>query len=290
MSDITRKAPVAGWRMGRLKKANPFGNLLLYIYALVSIYPLIWMFFNSFKENNEIFVTNPFGVPARFAFTKYMTAWSQYNVPRYFINSVFVSVITVAGCVALGLLFAYAVARMRFRFQTPLRIYMTLGLFIPVQVIMIPLAILMRDLHLANTPWALIVPYIALNLSFTTLVFYGFLRGLPNELEEAACMDGASIYRAFFSIILPLMVPAIATMTIFIFLTAWNEFTMALILVSKEQLKTLPLGLLFFQGQFTTDWGAMAAAMVTASVPTVLVYVFFSEKVESAMTVGAAVK
>lgn len=290
MSDITRKPPVAGWRMAKLKKANPIGNLLLYLYALVSIYPLIWMLFNSFKENNEIFVTNPFGVPAHIAFTKYLTAWSQYNVPRYFINSVFVSVLTVAGCVTLGLLFAYAVARMRFRFQTPLRIYMTLGLFIPVQVIMIPLAILMRDLHLANTPWALIVPYIALNLSFTTLVFYGFLRGLPNELEEAACMDGATIYRAFFSIILPLMVPAVATMTIFIFLTAWNEFTMALILVSKEQLKTLPLGLLFFQGQFTTDWGAMAAAMVTASVPTVLVYVFFSEKVESAMTVGAAVK
>ncbi|MNP70219.1 L-arabinose transport system permease protein AraQ [compost metagenome] len=107
-------------------------------------------------------------------------------------------------------------------------------------------------------------------------------------MEESACIDGASIYRTFISIMLPMIKPAVAV--IFIFLNSWNEFTMAVILISKETLKTLPLGLLFFQGQFTTDWGAMGAAMTIASLPTVIIYMLFSEQVENALTVGSAVK
>ncbi|RKP47302.1 carbohydrate ABC transporter permease [Cohnella endophytica] len=272
------------------RKSQPILQLSMWIYALISIYPLIWMVFYSLKNNDEIFVTNPFGFPTKFHFENYEAAWKSFKVPVYFMNSVIVSCMAVFGAVALAVLFAYAAARMRWRFQDTARIYMLIGLFIPVQVIMIPLAVLMRDFHLVNSLFSLIVPYIAFNLSFTTMVFYGFFRTIPLELEESACMDGASIYRTFFSIMLPIIRPAIATMIIFVFLAAWNEFPIALIMISKETLKTLPLGLLFFQGQFTTDWGAMGAAMTIASLPTVLVYVFFSEQVENALTVDAAVK
>ncbi|MFD0693563.1 carbohydrate ABC transporter permease [Paenibacillus sp. GCM10027628] len=276
--------------MIKLRKKNPLLGAFLWIYAALSVYPLLWMVFYSLKNNNEIFVTNPFGFPTHFRFENYMDAWSRFNVPVYFGNSLIVAASTVVGTILLSVTFSYAVARMQWRIKEVARIYVVIGMFIPVQVIMIPLAILVRDFHLANTYGALIVPYIAFNISFSSMVFYGFFRSIPVELEESACMDGASIYRTFYTIILPIIKPAIATMVIFVFLSAWNEFTMALILITKESLKTLPLGLLFFQGQFTTNWGAMGAAMTIASLPTVLVYVLFSEQVEKALTVGSAVK
>jgi raffinose/stachyose/melibiose transport system permease protein len=201
-----------------------------------------------------------------------------------------VSVLTVIGTITLAVMFSYACARMYWRFRETARTYVIIGLFVPIQVIIIPLAILVRDFHLTNTLAALIIPYIAFNLSFSTLGFYGFFRTIPIELEESACIVGANIFQSFTRIILPIVKPAIATMIIFVFLNAWNEFTIALMLISKESLKTLPLGLLFFQGQFTTDWGAMGAAMTIASLPTVLIYIFFSRQVENALTVGSAVK
>lgn len=274
----------------RWRRNQPLLQLLMWVYALVSVYPLLWMIFYSLKNNNEIFLTNPFGIPTRFRVENYEAAWNSFKVPVYFMNSVIVSAVTVGGAIALSVMFAYAAARMRWRFQNTARVYMLIGLFIPVQVIMIPLAVLMRDFHLVNSLFSLIVPYIAFNLSFTTMVFYGFFRTIPLELEESACMDGASIYRTFLSIMFPIIRPAIATMVIFVFLAAWNEFPIALIMISKETLKTLPLGLLFFQGQFTTDWGAMGAAMTIASLPTVLLYIFFSDQVERSLSVDAAVK
>ncbi|QCT02111.1 sugar ABC transporter permease [Paenibacillus algicola] len=272
------------------RRKQPLLQIFLWLYALISLYPLIWMVFYSFKDNNEIFVTNPFGFPRTLRFENYVSAMTEFNVPRYFLNSVWVSVITVIGTIAVALLFAYAVARMRFRGKTLAQMYIVIGMFVPVQVIMIPLAILVRDFHLTNTYGSIILPYIAFNVSFSTLVFYGFFRSIPFDLEEAACIDGANIYQTFSRIMIPVVKPAIATMVIFVFLAAWNEFPIALMLISDEDLKTLPLGLLFFQGQFTTDWGAMGAAMTVASLPTVLVYILFSEQVEKAMTVGSAVK
>ena len=265
-------------------------QIFLLFYAFISLYPLIWLLFYSLKNNNEIFITNPFGFPTNFRIENYITALNAYDVPVYFKNSIIVTVCTVVGTVLLSLMFSYAVARMRFRFQEQVRMYLMLGLFIPLQVVMIPLAILMRDLHVANTRWAVIIPYTAFNLAFTSMVLYGHLRGIPTELEESACIDGASIFTCFWKIIVPIIRPAIATCSIFVFMNAWNEFNIALIMLTNGKLKTLPLGLMFFQGEFTTDWGAMGAAMVIASIPTILIYILLSEQVEKAMTVGSAVK
>ena len=145
-------------------------------------------------------------------------------------------------------------------------------MFIPVQAIMIPVVKIVQKFGLMGTRWSLIFPYIAINLAFACMVYYGFFKGIPMELEEAACMDGATIYQTFF-------------------MNAWNEFILANVVVgSIPALKTLPLGVLFFQGEFTTDWGGMGATMVIASFPAIIVYSIFSEQVESAMTIGGAVK
>jgi raffinose/stachyose/melibiose transport system permease protein len=265
-------------------------NIFCWIYAVISLYPVIWLIFYSFKNNSEIFVTNPFGFPTTLHLENYTKAWSQYDVPMYFINSLIVSVVTVILTIIFALLFSYATSRMQWRGRNVAKIYMSLGMFIPVQAILIPVAKLVNGLGMDSTRSGLIFVYAAINLSFATLVYYGFLRGLPVELEEAACMDGANIFVCFFRIIVPLVKPATATLVIYTFLNAWNEFNLANVLVVEEKLKTLPLGLLFLQGAFTTDWGAMGATMVIASLPTIILYVIFSKQVEGAMTIGGAVK
>ena len=263
----------------------------LWCYAAISLYPLIWMLFYSLKDNNEIFVTNPFGLPKEFRWENYVNAWTKYDVPSYFINSVLVAAGTAALTIFVALLFTYATARMRWKGQNAVHAFVGMGMFIPIQAILIPVVKVVQHVGILGTRWSLILPYAAMNLAFACMVYYGFLKGLPIELEEATCIDGANIFQTFFMIICPLVKPATATIAIYVFLSAWNEFTLANVLVGREVgLKTLPLGVLFFQGQFTTDWGGMGATMVIASLPAVIVYALFSEQVENAMTIGGAVK
>ncbi|HEY5585162.1 MAG TPA: carbohydrate ABC transporter permease [Ruminiclostridium sp.] len=277
-------------KTNKLEKQNIFFKIFLWIYFVISLYPIVWMAFYSLKNNDEIFITNPFGFPTHFRVENYLSATKTFNIPVYFFNSIIVSFFTVVGTIAISLLFSYAAARMEWKLKNVARIYMIMGLFIPISVILIPLSKLLRDMHISNTYLAMIIPYIAMNMSFAVLVFYGFLRSIPFELEESAYIDGANVYRTFYSIIVPIIKPAIATVVIFIFLQAWNEFTFAYTLISNQSIKTLPLGLLFFQGKYTTDWGAMGACMTIASFPMVIIYLVFSEQVERAMTVGSAVK
>jgi raffinose/stachyose/melibiose transport system permease protein len=273
-------------RLGRI-----LFSVFLWIYAVFSLYPLVWMVFYSFKNNEEIFVTNPYGFPTTLHWENYVSAWNKYDVPTYFFNSVLVAIGTVILTLFFSLLFSYATCRMEFKGKGLLSILVAMGMFIPVQAILIPLVKIVQGLQLSDTRWSLILPYVAINLGFSTMVYHGFLKGIPLELEEAACMDGANVYQTFLKIIAPLVRPATATLAIYIFLAAWNEFILANVLVgSNASLKTLPLGVLFFQGQFTTDWGGMGATMVIASLPAILIYVLFSDKVEKAMTIGGAIK
>ncbi|MDU0200795.1 carbohydrate ABC transporter permease [Paenibacillus sp. MAH-36] len=262
----------------------------LWAYFVISVYPLIWMVSYSLKNNDEIFVTNPFGLPTHFRYENYVNAWNKFSVPTYITNSMIVSTITTIGVVLFAVMFAYAIARLRWKFRETVRIYMIIGMFIPIQVIIIPLAIIVKDFHLTNTYGALLIPYIAFGLPFASMVFYGFLRGIPQELEESACMDGASIYLAFFRIMLPILTPAVATIVILQFMGTWNEFFLASILITKEELMTLPIGLIYFQGLHATDWGGMGAVMTIASLPMVVLYLIFTEQVENALTVSSAVK
>lgn len=269
-------------------------NMILYIFiltfSLASIYPLIWMGLNSLKNNEEIFSTNVYGIPTHFRVENYINAVTQFNILLYFKNSAIVAIVTVIFTILLAVMFSYATARLRWKLSNAAKIYGTLGMFIPVQIIIIPLVILVRDFHIQHSLLAIMIPYIAFNLSFTSMVFYAYLRSIPFEMEESAAIDGANIYMTFFRIILPLVTPAMATTSIFIFLNSWNELFTALVVISDNALKTLPLGLIYFQGQFATDWGASSAALTIASVPPIIFYLIFNNQVENALTVGSAVK
>lgn len=279
------------------KKAQPHSlssvlfTIFLWAYAIFSLYPMLWMIMYSFKDNTEIFQTNPFGLPKVWRFENYVNAWNQYDVPLYFKNSVVVGVATVLLTVVCAMMFTFAVTRLQWKGREGVRTLVSTGQFIPVQAILLPVAQTVSALGLMNSHWSLIFPYAAINLAFDCMVYYGFFKGSPKEMEEAACIDGASIWQTFYLIIVPLVGSATMSITIYVFLSAWNEFLLANVLVgTAAHLKTLPLGVLFFQGQFTTDWGSMGATMVIASLPAIVVYCLFSEQVENAMTTSGAVK
>lgn len=287
----TLKAKKSSFLMSKKRCTSIIFAIFLWLYAVVSLYPLLWMVFYSLKSNDEIFVTNPFGPPLAWKFANYAKAVSQYDVPLYFKNSIIVGLATVAVTIMCALPFVFAISRLHWRLRGKARILIALGMFVPVQAIMIPVVQTVQNLGLMGSRFSLILPYAGINLAFACMVYYGFFKGIPREMEEAACIDGASIYQAFFRIMLPLVSPATITIGIYVFLASWNEFILANVLVgSVAKLKTLPLGILFFQGQFTTDWGSMGAVMTIASLPAILVYAIFSDQVERAMTIGGAVK
>lgn len=267
-----------------------FVIVLLFLFSMVCIYPLIYLLFYSLKTNNEIFFTNPFGPTLTPQWDNYVRAFNAFDLVGYFKNSIIVTFVSVIGILVLALPFSYATTRMVWKGRNAAVNYITMGLFIPIQVIIIPLAILVKQMHIANTYLALIIPYVAFNLAFTAMVISTSFRGLPKEMEESAFLDGASVWKTFIHIMVPLVKPAIATSLIFAFLNIWNEYTLASILISKPEVKTLPIGLSAFVGQHSTDWGAMGACFVISSIPTIVMYLAFSEQVEKALTIGGAVK
>ena len=253
--------------MKRGKKKVTILTILLGIVAVIDLYPLVYLIFYSLKSNEEIFYINPFGVPQNPLFSNYETAVESFNMLNYFKNSIIVSAAAIIFVMLLALPFAYATTRMKWKLKEMMSVYVTIGLFIPIQVTIIPLAILMKQLQISNTYFALIIPYTAFNLAFASMVLQTSFEAIPKEMEESAFMDGASIFTTFRKIILPLTKPAIAT-----------------------AVKTLPIGLAASTGQHSTEWGPMGACLVLASIPTIVIYLIFSEQIERGMTVGGAVK
>lgn len=265
-------------------------TIILVVFACISLYPLLYLIGYSLKTNDEIFYSNPFGLPLSPQWINYVKAVTTFDVLTYFKNSVITTVVSLAGIFTLILPFSYAVARMQWKLKGPATMFISIGLFIPLQVSLIPLSVLIKNMGMANTYGALILPYIAFNIAFPFMILSVAFRALPRELEEAAFIDGASVYRTFFSIMLPLVKPAIASAMLFAALGIWNEYILPTVMISSDSLKTLPAGLATFVGQHSTNWGAMGATMMMASIPTIILYLCFSEKIENSLTVGGAVK
>ncbi len=272
------------------KVINSIIKITLIIIGLTFLFPLYWMVNLSFKSKSEVY-DNPFGLPKEWVFNNYGDALEKFNFLRYLSNSVIYSIGTIIITILLGSMFAYCVSRMNWRFKNTALTYVSLGLIIPVQVVIIPLLIMVKNMGLKDTHLGLILPYSAFALSSCILMLYAFFRTLPKELEEAACIDGCNIYQTFFKVILPTIKPAIATQFALISMNTYNEFFLAFILAADDSIRPLPVGLLnFFVSIGVSHWGQIGAAMVITSIPTVLVYLFGNEQIENALTAGAILK
>lgn len=260
---------------------------LLFLWAAIQIFPIYWLLTFSLKGNSEIFGGNSLGLPKEWLWINYEKALVNGHVALYFMNSVIVTGATILITAGVSLMATYALTRMIFRLKKPMNAFYMLGLTVPIHSALLPVFIMLRSFKLVNSYAALIIPYVAFAIPMAVMIFVGFMSSVPRELEEAACLDGCSIYGVFFRIIVPLMKPAMATVAIFTFLQAWNELMFAVVFISDTKFKTLTVGIQSLAGQYTIDWGAIGAGLVVATIPTLIVYIFMSKKVQDSLIAGA---
>lgn len=261
--------------------------LLLAFWALINLFPVYWMFTFSLKSNNEIFGDNVIGLPKEWLWSNYSKALQVGNIGRYFLNSVIIAVVTIALVMAVALMATFALTRFMWKGRKMMNDFFMLGLTIPIHASIVPIYVTLSKLHMLSTYSSLIIPYAAFSLAMAILICTGFMQEIPIELDEAACIDGCGTWRIFFKIIVPLMKPAVATVSIYTFLQCWNELMFANIFVSDKAHKTLPVGVQALSGQYLTEWGPVGAAMVLATFPMLVFYIFFSKKIQDSFIAGA---
>ncbi|MFL0554086.1 carbohydrate ABC transporter permease [Paenibacillus barengoltzii] len=258
----------------------------LSLFAIINIIPLFWMVVNSFKNEQE-YALSPFSLPEALHVSNYAEAWKVANMNVYFLNSLFVTFASLVVTVFLGALASYFLSRFQFRLRGFTYGVFLLGMLVPIHATLIPIFLIMQKLHLLDTHLSLILPYTAFHLSLTIIILEGFMRGFPKDLEESGVMDGAGIFRIFWSIILPITRPAMATVIILNFIYNWNEYLFALVLISSSELKTLPLGLANFVGIETANLTLQMAALTMALIPIIIFYLLLQKQLVTGMTAGA---
>lgn len=264
-----------------------FSYFWLGIWALVNLFPIYWMFTFSLKDNKEIFGENVVGLPQHWLWSNYSRAMGTGRMDIYFVNSLIVSVSTIAIVLVASLMATYALTRLVWKGRKTMNKFFMLGLTIPIHASIVPIYVTLSRIHMLSTYWALIIPYAAFSLAMGILICTGFMVDLPYELDEAACIDGCGVWGVFFRIIVPLMKPAVASIGIYTFLQCWNELMFANVFISDTKRKTLPVGIQALSGQYTTDWGPIGAALVIATFPMLIAYVFLSRKIQDSFIAGA---
>ncbi len=273
------------------------GRIFLYggavVICAVMFFPFIWGFILSFKDNTSIY-GDPLGLPAHFDFRLYIDTFTKSNMLNLFKNSLIVTTITTLGCICINFPSSFAIARLHHRhagFGDFFYYLFLLGASVPLFIILYPvyaLALKLAPLGIGtDSIFGLPLPYIAGSIPFNTLVFVGAMKGIPLELEEAAIIDGSGLVKMLVTVIVPLLGPVITTLIIFDFLWAWNEWTLASILLNSIKNFTIPLAASFFKQQYGMDLAAALRAVIMMLVPQVIFYFFFQRQiVEGIATTG----
>ena len=276
----------------RNRYASPKAKVGLFYAALVLVAllwftPVITLVFTALKDAGDFAVNGAFSLPKAIRWANFSEAWDT-GVKNYFWNSVIVTCVKVPLGIILESLAAFALVHMQFKWADRVFTYILIGLIVPIQMTLVPLTLLMNALNLIDTLTGLTILYVGFGVPFGVLVMRGFFRTVPTALIEAARLDGASWFRIFYRIALPLALPAVISLCILDGVATWNEFLLAQIFLRSDELRTLPLGLVQFSTQFSTQYDQLAAAVLIAVVPVVLVFLFFQRYFVSGM--GGAVK
>jgi raffinose/stachyose/melibiose transport system permease protein len=260
---------------------------VLILWTLISIFPVYWMFTFSLKNNAEIFGENVIGLPQFWVWENYTRAMNTGHMEVYFLNSFIIAVITILITLVASAMATYAMTRLVWKGRDTMNKFFMLGLTIPIHAAIVPLYVVLGKVHLLNSHAALIIPYSAFSLAMGILICTGFMGDIPYDLDEAAFLDGCGVWGIFGRVIAPLMIPAVSTVGIYTFLQCWNELMFATVFNSKEAYKTLPVGVQGLAGQYSTEWGPIGAALAIATLPTLLVYIFLSKKIQDSFIAGA---
>ncbi|SHE83642.1 raffinose/stachyose/melibiose transport system permease protein [Kaistia soli DSM 19436] len=277
MSDVRRQR--------RLEQTVIFLGLLAL--SLIWLTPFATVVLSAIRGQGDLLARGVFSLPKKIAWGNFAEAWSTGDFSIYFRNSLLLIAMKVPLGIFIAALAAYPLAKLRFRFSGAIFIFFLAGLAVPVQVTLQPLLVMMKQLGIANSLFALVPPYVAFGLPFQIFVLRGFFRLIPSELLEAARLDGASEWTAFLRVMLPLSVPALATLCIIDVLATWNEFLIALVLISAKESRTVPVGLLQFQGEYSSQYTLLMAGILISIVPVIAIFIFLQRYFVAGLTAGA---
>lgn len=255
--------------------------------VVFSAFPFFWMASTAFKPDSEIFTETPHWLPAAPTLEQFRIALARGGIGRFFLNSAMVAVATTVLSVIVAALAAVAVSRFRFRGRTQLLVMILVVQMVPLEALVIPLFIIMREAELLNTLASLVIAYITFALPFAVWMLKGFVDAVPVELEEAAMVDGASRLGAYWRILFPLVAPGLVATSIFSFIEAWNEFLLALTFLQDQQKFTLPIALNSFIGEYSTAWGPVMAASLVFTVPVLVFFLVVQRRLATGLAQGA---
>ena len=261
-------------------------TILIFI-AFIQLFPLYWLLLYSLKTNAEILGQNILGLPWVAQWSNYQTVLKSGEIVRYFINSVFYTGVTVLVVGLVTSLAAYGITRMKWKLSSTVMLIFTIGIMIPTHAALLPLFQVLDLMGLKGGYVGLMLPYIAFAIPMSVMIMASFYRSIPKEMEEAAFIDGCNIGQSFFKVIFPMVRPALATASIFTFMGTWNELLFATTLLDKDEFRTLPVGIMAFQGVYMTDLGLIGAGLVIATIPTIIIYALLSNKVQQSLVAGA---
>jgi N-acetylglucosamine transport system permease protein len=299
MTDLATAAPVKAAGKTKTEKTHRevrafsgLAHIALFVWALVTAGPLIWVMLASFKTNTEIFLGEPLALPSSFSLDTYFSAWDQAHIGRYFLNSVFVVVISTAGTMLFGSMAAYVLARYTFFGNRFLYYLFVSGLAFPTFMALGPLYYILRNMGLLNSYVGLILVYIAYSLPFTVFFLAAFFKTLPHEIDEAATMDGASHTRKFFQIMMPMAKSGLVSITIFNIVGQWNQYLLPLVIMQgqdAEQKWVLTQGIanISTQAGYHAEWSTLFAALTLSIIPMIIVYAIFQRQIQAGLTAGA---
>lgn len=261
--------------------------IIMSLFAVIQIFPLIWLADFSLNKSSDFYGSEILKWPNPPQFENYVTAWVQGEVGRFLINSVIVTGTTILLTVVFSLMLGFAFVRMKWKLSGITMGILLLGMMIPIHATLLPNFFTFKFFHLTDTYQGLIIPYIAISLPQGIFLLSGFLKTLPQSVEESAVMDGCGIYSIIFRIVLPMSKPAVVTVVIMTFFNCWNEFIMAVTYLTKNDFRTLPFSVLNFAGQYSSDYSKQFAVMMLTAIPAIIIYLVLNEQITKGITMGA---
>ncbi len=281
---VPNRRPLGSWLQRNAGQIPLY--LVLTVALLLAIVPFIWVIFGSLKSSGEIF-SSPFGFPRAWRFSNYATAWVDGHFGTYFWNSLGIAIPTVFLILTCGSLAGFAFARLKFWGNTVFFYIFLASLAISTNSIMIPLFHLIYNLGLIDSWWGVILPTVASHMPMASFLMRAFFRSLPGELEDAARIDGCNNFGVYWYVMLPLARGALLGLSIFAFMDSWNAFLVPLLVLRDASLRTIPLGLIVFQGQYLSDYAVLFAGVVISFIPTLIVYFTLQRHFEKGLTIGS---
>lgn len=273
------------------RPSRSVGKVILYaimaLIGIVQIFPLIWLFDYSLLKSGDFFGNAILQIPNPPQWDNYISAFTQGKVLPYFINSALVTFVSVVLTAIVSVLLAYAITRMKWRLSALVANIMLIGMMIPIHATLLPNFIIFHKIDLLNSYWALILPYTAFNIPISMFIITGFMQTIPRSIEEAAVIDGSSIFGILRHIIFPLTKPAIATISVVNFINCWNEFIMAYTFITADKYKTLPFSIIQFTGQYSSNYGAQFAVMSLIAIPSIIIYLIFTDEINKGLMAGS---